>query len=183
MDAYVYLQVEPGQVPGVLSALSAKQGVRRAVAVVGGWDVLVHAEGPDLSTIAHVILSEMHHIPGVTRSSTAPVVPGDRIGITGFGGPTPPPIIPEACYVHIRADAGAAGGIAEHLADMGDIAGVAVTGGEWDLLTCVAQPWEIASGLILDRIQAIPGVRSTSTLVSIGYEEPDEDRDQFSAWS
>ena len=66
-------------------------------------------------------------------------------------------MIPNACYVHIRADAGAAAGIAEHLADMGDIAGVAVIGGDWDLLTCVAQPWEIASGLILDRIQADPG--------------------------
>ena len=183
MEAYVYVQVAPGQVPEVLTALTSKQGVRRAVAVVGGWDVLLHAEGPDLGTIASVILSDLHHIPGVDRTATAPVVPGDRIGITGFGGPQPPPIIPNACYVHIRADAGAAAGIAEHLADMGDIAGVAVIGGAWDLLTCVAQPWEVASGLILDRIQSIPGVQRTSTLVSIAYEEPDEDRDQFSAWS
>lgn len=183
MDAYVYLQVAPGQVPEVLAALTSKQGVRRAVAVVGGWDVLLHAEGPDLATIASTILSELHHIPGVTRTSTAPVVPGDRIGMTGFGGPKPPPIIPDSCYVHIRADVGGAAGIAEHLADVGDIAGVAVIGGEWDLLTCVAQPWEIASGLILDRIQAIPGVQATSTLVSIGYDAPDEDRDRFSSWS
>jgi DNA-binding Lrp family transcriptional regulator len=183
MDAYVYMQVQPGQLSHVLAALSNKQGVRRAVAVIGGWDVLVHAEGVDLAAIASVILTELHQIPGVTRTTTAPVVPGDRIGITGFGGPQPPPIIPEACYVHMKADPGAAAGIAEHLADMGDIAGVAVLAGEWDLLTCVAQPWEIASGIILERIQAIPGVRETSTLVSIAYDEPDEDRDQFSAWS
>jgi hypothetical protein len=34
----------------------------------------------------------------------------------------------------------------------------------------------------LDQIHGLPGVVATSTLVSIAYEEPDEDRDQFSAW-
>jgi hypothetical protein len=29
----------------------------------------------------------------------------------------------------------------------------------------------------------LPGVVSTDTLVSIDYEEPEEDRDQFSAWT
>ena len=116
--------------PEVLAALSSKQGVRSAVAVVGEWDILVHAEGPDLETIAKVVLSDLHHVPGVTATATAPVVPADRIGVTGFGGPKPPPIIPNACYVHIRAEAGAAAGIAERLADMGDVAGVAVLGGD-----------------------------------------------------
>ena len=63
-----------------------------------------------------------------------------------------------------------------------DVAGVAVLCGGWDLLICVAQPWEIASGVILGEIHSLPGVTSTSTLVAITYEEPDEDRDQFSAW-
>jgi hypothetical protein len=35
----------------------------------------------------------------------------------------------------------------------------------------------------VERIQTIPGVRRTSTLVSLAYEEPEEDRDQFSSWS
>ena len=59
---------------------------------------------------------------------------------------------------------------------------MAVLGGEWDLLIGLAQPWEVASGVILDQIHGLPGVVATSTLVSIAYEEPDEDRDQFSAW-
>ncbi len=183
MDAFVYVQVEPGKVGEVLAGLSSKQGIRRAVAVVGDWDVLVHADGPDLATIAQVVLAELHSLPGVTRTTTAPAVPPDRIGITGFGGPKPPPIIADACYVHIKAEAGAAGGIAERLSDMPDVAGVAVLGGAWDLLTCVAQPWEIASGVILDQIHQIPGIEATSTLVSIDYEEPEEDRDRFSSWS
>ena len=184
MEAYVYVQVAPGQVPEVLTALTSKQGVRKAVAVVGGLGRPPPRRGarPRDDRVGGPVRPAPH-----PRASTGPPPPpwcrADRIGITGFGGPQPPPIIPNACYVHIRADAGAAAGIAEHLADMGDIAGVAVIGGAWDLLTCVAQPWEVASGLILDRIQSIPGVQRTSTLVSIAYEEPEEDRDQFSAWS
>ena len=183
MDAYVYLQVEPGTMNDVLAGLASKSQVRRAIAVVGAWDVLMHAEGPDLATIATQVLSEIHHVPGVLRTVTAPVVPPDRIGIAGWGAPTPPAIIGDACYVHIRAEAGAAAGIAERLGDMGDVSGVAVLGGEHDLMVCVAQPWEVASGVILEEIHGLPGVVSTDTLVSIVYEEPEEDRDQFSSWT
>ncbi len=183
MDAYVYVRAEPGKVPEVLAGVSSKQGVRRGVAVVGAWDLLVHAEGPDLSTIARVVLSDIHQLPGVLATTTAPVVPPDRIGVTGFGGPKPPPIVPNACYVHIKAQAGAAASIAERLGDLDDVAGVAVLGGEWDLLACVAHPWEIGSGIIIEHVHPIPGVVATNTLVSLAYEEPDDDRDQFSAWN
>jgi hypothetical protein len=183
MDAFVYLQIQPRHIPEVLGSLAATQGVRRAVAVVGGWDVLVHAEAPDLATIATVVLSELHHITGVVRTETAPVVPPDRIGLTGFGGPKPPPIVPNACYVHLRAAPGAAAGICERLGEMADVAGVAVLGGTWDLLTCIPQPWEVASGIILEQIHAIPGVAATKTLVSLDDSEREEDRDQFSAWN
>lgn len=183
MDAYVYVRAEPGKVVDVLHGLSAKQGVRRGVVVVGDWDLLVQAEGSDLATIASVVLSEIHNLPGVVSTTTAPVVPPDRIGVTGFGGPKPPPIVPNACYVHIRAEAGAAAGIAERLGDIEDVAGVAVLGGAWDLLACIAHPWEIGSGVIIEQVHPIPGIVGTSTLVSVAYEEPDDDRDQFSTWS
>ena len=183
MDAYVYVRAEPGKVAEVLGALSTKQGIRRAVVVVGAWDLLVHAEGSDLATVAKVVLTEVHHLPGVVATATAPVVPPDRIGVTGFGGPKPLPIVPNACYVHIRSQAGAAAGIAERLGELDDVAGVAVLGGEWDLLACVAHPWEIGSGIIIEQVHPIPGIVSTSTLVSIAYEEPDEDRDRYSTWS
>ena len=183
MDAYVYLQVAPGTMHEVLAGVASKSQVRRAITVVGSWDVLMHVEGPDLATIATQVLSEIHHVPGVVRTVTAPVVPPDRVGIAGWGAPQAPGIIGDACYVHIRAQAGAAAGIAERLGEMADVSGVAVLGGEHDLLACVAQPWEVASGLILEEIHALPGVVSTDTLVSIVYEEPEEDRDQFSSWT
>jgi DNA-binding Lrp family transcriptional regulator len=181
MDAYVYLRIEPGKMSDVLAGVASKSQVRRAIAVIGQWDVLMHAEGPDLTTIATQVLSDIHHVPGVVRTVTAPVVPPDRVGIAGWGAPQPPAIIGDACYVHIKAEAGAAAGIAERLGDMADVSGVAVLGGEYDLMVCVAQPWEVASGVILEEIHALPGVVSTDTLVSIVYVEPDDDRDQFSS--
>jgi hypothetical protein len=85
--------------------------------------------------------------------------------------------------VHIQAEAGAASGLAERLGELSEIAGVAVLGGEYDVMACVAQPWEVASGIIIEQIHSLPGIVTTTTLVSIPYEEPDEERDQFSAWS
>ena len=61
--------------------------------------------------------------------------------------------------------------------------GVALLAGRWDILACIAQPWDTGSGVILEQVHAIPGVLSTSTLVSIAFDEGEEDRDQFSAWS
>jgi DNA-binding Lrp family transcriptional regulator len=183
MDAYVYLRTRPGTTARVATTLPTVPGVRRAVIVVGPWDVLAVVEGADLEQIATVVLSRVHQAEGIERTLTVPVVPPDRLAPGGFGAPIPPALIAGACYVHIQADPGAAPGIAERLAELEDVSGVAVTGGAYDLLACVAQPWEVASGTILERIHALPGVRSTSTLVSIAYEEPEEDRDQFSAWT
>ena len=179
----MYLRVRPGSVSTVLTNLITKQGIRTAVAVVGNWDVMVQMEGPDLATIATTILSDIHDEDGVTRTMTAPVVPPDRVGIAGWGAPQAPVLLRDACYVHIRSEAGAAAGLAERLSDLPDVSGVAVLGGEYDLLVCVAQPWEVASGVILEQIHGLPGILSTNTLVSIDYEEPTEDRDQFSTWT
>ena len=183
MDAYVYLRVAPGKVGSVLTQLAGRQGLRRCLATVGDWDVLIQVDGPDLDTIATTVLSQIHAVEGVTRTLTAPAVPADRIGIGGFGTIATPSVIAGACYVHIKAQPAAAAGLVERLTELSDVAGVAVLAGEWDLLVCVAQPWEVASGVILEQIHPLPGVASTKTLVTVAYEEPEEDRDQFSAWS
>jgi DNA-binding Lrp family transcriptional regulator len=183
MEAYVYLRIRPGTMAPVLTSLATKSNVRRAIAVVGEWDILVHVDGADFAALASSVVSEIHHIDGVERTMTAPVVPPDRVGIGGWGAPKAPAIIGDACYVHIKAEAGAAAGVAERLGEIADVSGVAVLGGDYDLMACVAHPWEIASGIILEAIHSLPGVVATSTLVSIVYEEPEEDRDQFSTWT
>ncbi len=182
MDAYVYLRVTPGKVPDVMNRLSTANGVRRAVTVIGEWDVMALVEGADLAAVAQLVLSQVHQLEGVVRTYTAPVVPPDRIGIGwGMQATTPVPI-GDACFVHVRAEAGAVAGLVERLSESDDISGVAVLGGRYDLMVAIPQPWEIASGVIIEQMHGLPGVVSTDTLVAIRYEEPDDDRDQFSAW-
>ena len=182
MEAYVYLQVSPGAVLQVVNQLASKSGVRRAVTVVGEWDVMALVEGPDLASIGQIVLAQLHHIEGVQRTYTAPVVPPDRIGIGWSMQATTPVPINDACFVHVRAEAGAVGGLVERLSESDEISGVAVLGGRYDLMVAIPQPWEIASGIIIEQLHGLPGVVSTETLVAIRYEEPEEDRDQFSAW-
>ena len=183
MEAFLYLRVRPGSIVSVTNRLAGSATTRRSVVVIGEWDVLCLLEGPDLASIGTSVLSEVQLIEGVERTSTAPVVPPDRLGVVGFGGLPTPEIVQGACYVHVAADAGAAAGLYERLSDIGGVAGAAVLGGRWDLIASVLEPWEVASGIVLEKIQALPGVRRTSTLVSMGYEEPADDRDQFSSWS
>ena len=183
MEAYVYLRVQPGAMASVLRGLASQPSIRRAVAVVGEWDVMAHVEGPELAAIAAHVTSEIQHVEGVIRTLTAAVVPPDRVGIAGWGAPHAPAIIADACYVHIRAETGAVSGLAERLSELPDVSGVAVLAGHYDLLACVAQPWEVGSGIIIEQIHSLPGLISTMTLVSFHFEELQEDRDQFSAWS
>jgi DNA-binding Lrp family transcriptional regulator len=182
VEAFVYLRVRPGTITSVRNRLTSSSVARRSVVVVGDWDVLSLVDGPDLAAIAGAVLGEIQLVDGVVRTFTAPVVPPDRLGLVGFGGPPTPPIVRGATYVHIAAEAGAAPGLYERLSEIG-VAGAAVLAGPWDLLACITEPWEIASGIVLDGIQGLPGVRATNTLVSVDFEEAEEDRDQFSSWS
>ncbi|HET9672476.1 MAG TPA: hypothetical protein VFQ40_06465 [Actinomycetota bacterium] len=182
MEAFVYLRVRPGTITSVRNRLASSSVAQRSVVVIGGWDLMCLLEAPDLDTIAGHLLGELQMIEGIERTLTAPVVPADRLGIVGFGGPPTPPIVRGASYVHIAAEAGAAAGLYERLSEVG-VAGAAVLAGRWDLLACITEPWEVASGIVLDKIQPLPGVRTTNTLVSVDFEEREEDRDQFSSWS
>ncbi len=182
MNGYVFVQVRPGAISGVLASLVTAPGVRRAVAVIGDWDILALMDTPDMGQMAQDILSGIQGVDGVVRTSTALVVPPDRVGIGAWGNQAPMPIA-DSCFVLVKAEVGAAAGLVERLADVAEVSGVAVLAGEHDLIIGVAQPWEVASGVILDQIHMLPGVRSTNTLVSVNFEEPEEDRDQFSTWS
>jgi DNA-binding Lrp family transcriptional regulator len=183
MDAYVYIRVQPGAMGTVLTGLATQPSIRRAVAVVGEWDVMAHIEGSELATMATQVISQIERVEGVKRTLTAAVVPPDRIGIAGWGAPHAPAMIADACYVHMKAETGAVSGLAERLSELSDVSGVAVLAGQYDLVACVAQPWEVGSGIIIEQIHTLPGVISTMTLVSFHFEELQEDRDQFSAWS
>ena len=186
MDAFVYVRVRPGRVEDVVVRLQNASGVRAAVAVVGDWDVLVAAHGADLLAIAQDVIRHIHRIEGIERTVTAPVVPGDVLGIAGGGLRTSVPMQQhgDACFVHVKAAPGMAARIVESLAELEDVSAVALIAGEYDLIVEVPYAWEHAARVIVDQILPLPGVAATRTLVAIPALEPaEEDRDQFSAWS
>ena len=186
MDAFVYLQVRPGSVEDVVVALKSTRGVRTAVAVVGGWDILAAVHGTDLMGIARDVVHHVHRIDGIERTVTAPVVPGDVLGIAGGGLRTPVPMQQpdDACFVHVKAAPAMAARLVEQTAALEDVSAVALIAGEYDLIVEVPYPWEQAARVILDHILPLAGVEATQTLVALPHLEPEEeDRDQFSAWS
>jgi DNA-binding Lrp family transcriptional regulator len=186
MDAFVYVRARPGHVEDVVAQLQAAKGVRHAVTVVGDWDVIAAVHGPDLVGIAADVIRFVHRIDGVERTLTAPVVPAHVTGVAGAGlGVTAPMQRPgDACYVRIRTEAGRTSNVFEALAEMDEVAGVALVAGAEDILAEVPYGWEESARIVLEQIQSIEGVRSTNTLVAVPHlPVEDEDRDQFSAWS
>jgi DNA-binding Lrp family transcriptional regulator len=186
VDAFVYLRVRPGKVEDVVVQLQAARGIRAAVMVVGDWDVLAAAHGPDLAGIAENVLRAAHRIDGVERTVTAPVVPGDVLGLVGGGLRTPVPMQQQgdACFVHVKAKPEATAGLVEALAALEDVSAVALIAGEYDVIAEIPYPWEQAARVIVERVLSLPGIEATKTLVAVPYLEPEgEDRDQFSAWS
>ena len=186
MDAFVYVQVRPGSVEDVVVQLQSTRGVRAAVAVVGGWDILAAVHGADLLWIARDVVHHVHRIEGIERTVTAPVVPGDVLGIAVGGLRTPVPMQQpgDACFVHVKATPAMAARLVEETAALEDVSAVAMIAGAYDLIVEVPYPWEQAARVILDHILPLPGVESTQTLVALPHlGTEDEDRDQFSAWS
>jgi DNA-binding Lrp family transcriptional regulator len=186
VDAFVYLQVRPGRVEDVVVELQGVRGVRAAVVVVGDWDALAAVYGPDLHAIAERVLRSIHRIDGVERTLTAPVVPGDVLGLAGGGLRTPVPMQQpgDACFVHVKVTPGAAAAVVETLAGLEDVAAVALVAGEYDIIAEIPYRWEQAARVIVDLVLPIPGVEATKTLIAIPHLElEDADRDQFSAWS
>jgi len=186
VDAFVYVAVRPGRLEDVVVRLENANGVRAAVAVVGDWDVLVAVHGADLLSIAQDVIRHIHRIDGIERTLTAPVVPGDVLGLAGGGLRTSVPMQQhgDACFVHVKAAPGMAARLVESLADLEDVSAVALIAGEYDLIVEIPYSWEHAARVIVDQVLALPGVAATRTLVAIPALEPaDEDRDQFSAWS
>jgi DNA-binding Lrp family transcriptional regulator len=185
MDAFVYLRVRPGKVEDVVAQIQASKGVRSAVTVTGDWDVLAAVHGPDLAAIAADILRFIHRIDGVEQTQTAPVVPPDVMGLAGGGLGTTLPLrqVAEACFVRIRTTPDATTHIFESLTEMDDLAGVALIGGEDDILAEVPGAWDAGARVVLERIGAIPGVVSTNTLVAVPPLASDDDPDAFSTWN
>jgi len=152
--------------------------------VIGDWDVLAALHAPSLNAIAEAVARDVHRIDGVLHGDR-PRVPGDVLGIAGGGLRRPVPLQRrgEACFVHVRAAPGAAAHVVDAIGELEDVAAVALIAGEYDLIVEVPYAWEQAARVIVGDLRSLEGIAATRTLVAITELEPEDDRDQFSAWS
>jgi DNA-binding Lrp family transcriptional regulator len=68
--AYVLIEVEVGQVAGVIAALRGLQGVRTVDVVAGPYDIIAVIELPDQRAIGRLVMDELHGIAGIKRTIT-----------------------------------------------------------------------------------------------------------------
>jgi DNA-binding Lrp family transcriptional regulator len=74
ISAYVLIQTEVGQAGHVATAVRKINGVIAADDVTGPYDVIVRTEADSLDDLGRAVVSQIHAVPGITRTFTCPVV-------------------------------------------------------------------------------------------------------------
>ncbi|MGM0469619.1 MAG: Lrp/AsnC family transcriptional regulator [Promethearchaeati archaeon] len=72
---YIFIKGTAGFVEDIVLRLREMEEVEEANVVTGTIDVIAKIKGKDMQTITKSILSEIHRIDGVERTSTHFVVP------------------------------------------------------------------------------------------------------------
>ncbi|MFX1410657.1 MAG: Lrp/AsnC family transcriptional regulator [Promethearchaeota archaeon] len=72
---FVFMKIRAGFIQSVINRLNEMPEVNEAHAVTGGIDIIAKVEGENFQTISKVILSKIHEIDGVERTSTHLVAP------------------------------------------------------------------------------------------------------------
>ena len=74
MRAYVLINVRPGKVRDVVTAVSRFEGIRHADACWGLPDVFAYAETPDEKSLNRLVMDLIQKLDGVERTETHIVV-------------------------------------------------------------------------------------------------------------
>ncbi len=70
MRAYVLINIRPGKVRDIVSAVSQMDGVRHADACWGLPDVFVYVETPDEKKLNQLVMDKIQKLEGVERTET-----------------------------------------------------------------------------------------------------------------
>lgn len=73
-SAYVLIEANPSEIPGILKALAAVPNVKSADVVTGIYDIIVYLIGEDQNEIGRVVIRDINSIPGVKKATTCMVV-------------------------------------------------------------------------------------------------------------
>jgi len=68
--AYVLIDAEPGQLEQAVAALRRIRQVVAADAVIGPYDIVALIEMPDPRDIGRLVITEIHGITGIKRTTT-----------------------------------------------------------------------------------------------------------------
>ena len=74
VHAYVLIQTDVGKAAQVAEQVNAIAGVVVAEGVTGPYDVIARAEAPSMNDLGRMVVRDIQHIEGITRTITCPVV-------------------------------------------------------------------------------------------------------------
>ena len=74
MQAYILIEAQGGKSKRVYQKIESLRGVKSASVVTGPYDIIVLAEGKDISEIGEFVLSKIRAIDGVEKTLTCVVV-------------------------------------------------------------------------------------------------------------
>ena len=75
ITCYIFIKATAGFVEGIVSRLRQMEEVKEANAVTGTVDIIAKVEVEDFTYISKVILSKIHSIDGVEKTSSHFVTP------------------------------------------------------------------------------------------------------------
>jgi DNA-binding Lrp family transcriptional regulator len=74
VQAYILIEVQGGKSKKAFQKIEGLRGVKSAHLVTGPYDIVVLAEGKDISQIGEFVLSKIRAIDGVEKTLTCVVV-------------------------------------------------------------------------------------------------------------
>jgi DNA-binding Lrp family transcriptional regulator len=74
VNAYSLISAEPGKTADVFRRVKALEGVKKAEAVAGPYDIVARIEVDSLEKLTKAIFGDIRSIPGVTNTTTLIVV-------------------------------------------------------------------------------------------------------------
>lgn len=179
MDAYVFIQTEPGLAGPVMETLVSAKLAERVVAVSGKYDLIARVRNVDLAAMTGRLLEGVHRVPGVLRSNTAFMVALQAVAPDIRGIPWVPywlkswPAVVGLVLVDVQAGSGA--DVVRSLTGSRKIMGLALLTGEHDLMVQVGgASLEDVADIVLNTVQPLAGVWRTETMIVLGAVPPPE---------
>lgn len=73
LQAYMLVTVGMGSTAAAVTAFRQIEGVRRADAVTGPYDIVVDLVAADVDVLGTLVQEQLQRVPGVVRTLTCPV--------------------------------------------------------------------------------------------------------------